>query len=297
LGKYVSKHKIDVFHGIGGYMPASFPPEVKALRVISVISTAPLRYPDETNFIKNLRNGFQALRNVTRSSHFIVNSEQDRLFMQEKFRIRDSKLHVVHPALHPQFLSPEAIEPDHSNAFHYLPKRFILCTAKIKNSKEAEALIRAAYLDKNNEGLPIIFAARSHKGSENAKSLVKNLNIENKVLFVEGVSTGMMLFLFRRAELFLYPCKYETSAVPLFEAMACNIPVVASDIPVFRQYCGDQIHYFPDHSPEGIHHFIKQYREHQDLIRAKVVSAREHALNFSPQKFATDLMKVYRDSK
>jgi glycosyltransferase involved in cell wall biosynthesis len=297
LGKDVSQFKADVFHGISNYMPMAFPPEVKATRILSVINTEKLRFGNENNFLKTYSQRFVAWRNFSRSTHFIVNSDDDRLFLQEKFRIRDSRMHVIHPALHPQFFTDDALKPDTSQAFHYLPKSFILCTASLRNSKRAEALIQAAYLDRNNAGLPVIFAAKSHRGADSARNMVKKLNIEKKVYFVDGVSTGMMLYLYRKASLVLHPSRYADNALPLLEAMACNIPVIASDLPVFRQNCGNTIHYLEDESPEGIQKYIEHFRQQPSYFLSKTPEALALSQTFTPAKFAVQLMQAYLDSK
>lgn len=297
LGKIVSGHKVEVFHGISNFMPAAFPPEVKALRLLSVNSTEKLRFTEDYTIFRNLKNTVAAWRNISRSAHFIVNSDYDRQFLQQKFRIKDARLHVVAPALHPQFFSDELLIPDKSSAFYYLPKTFILCTSKLSNSKIAESLIRAAYLDRNQDGLALVFAGRSHRNADHLKALVKKLNIEDRVYFVDGVSTGMMVFLYRRASLVVHPVRYESSAIPVLEAMSCNIPVVASDLPVFRQYCGDHIHYFNEDSPEEIHSWMKRFREQPEFFSQRTSQAREHANTFTPAKFAEQLFQTYRDSK
>ena len=44
---------------------------------------------------------------------------------------------------------------------------------------------------------------------------------------------------YRGAELFVFPSYLETFGHPLLEAMASDLPLVASDIPVFREIAGE----------------------------------------------------------
>jgi glycosyltransferase involved in cell wall biosynthesis len=297
LGKFVSKYKTDVFHGISNFMPAQFPPEVKALRILSIQNTEKLRFSDENNFLRKCSHYLYAFRNISRAAHLILNSDADLEFIHEKFRIPQQRLHVIHPSLHPQFFSETNLQPDKSTAFHYLPKKFILCTAKLRNSIHAESLIHAAYLDRQNEDLPLLFAAKSHSGADSLKNLVRGLNIERKVFFVDGVSTGMMLFLYRRASALFYPARYESSALPLLEAMACNIPVLASKLPVFGQFCGNHIQYFDEESPEEILKWMNHLRENPQAFLTRSREAVAHAHTFSPAKFAEQLLQTYKDLK
>ena len=50
---------------------------------------------------------------------------------------------------------------------------------------------------------------------------------------------------YREADVFVFPSLCESFGHPLVEAMAAGLPVVASDIPVHREICGDAARYFP----------------------------------------------------
>lgn len=54
------------------------------------------------------------------------------------------------------------------------------------------------------------------------------------------------------ARAFVFPSRLETFGHPLLEALAAGIPVVASDLPVFREIGGDAVHYVDTTSPEPL---------------------------------------------
>ena len=51
--------------------------------------------------------------------------------------------------------------------------------------------------------------------------------------------------LYHKADIFVFPSLCESFGHPLVEAMASRLPIVASDIPVHREICGDAAKYFP----------------------------------------------------
>ena len=51
--------------------------------------------------------------------------------------------------------------------------------------------------------------------------------------------------LYREADVFVFPSLCESFGHPLVEAMASGLPIVASDIPVHREICGNAAAYFP----------------------------------------------------
>jgi len=57
---------------------------------------------------------------------------------------------------------------------------------------------------------------------------------------------------YREADVFVFPSLCESFGHPLVEAMAGGLPVVASDIPVHREICGEAAQYFPAHDAEAL---------------------------------------------
>src|SRR5579864_290252 len=60
-----------------------------------------------------------------------------------------------------------------------------------------------------------------------------------------GVLAGPALDqLYARGDIFVYPCVVESFGHPLLEAMAAGLPIVAADVPINRELCGDAATYF-----------------------------------------------------
>jgi glycosyltransferase involved in cell wall biosynthesis len=66
-----------------------------------------------------------------------------------------------------------------------------------------------------------------------------------------GVLTGSALDqLYARADIFVYPSVVESFGHPLLEAMAAGLPIVAADVPINRELCGDSAAYFSAFDPD-----------------------------------------------
>jgi glycosyltransferase involved in cell wall biosynthesis len=65
------------------------------------------------------------------------------------------------------------------------------------------------------------------------------------LLELTGVLAGATLDqLYGRADIFVYPSVVESFGHPLLEAMASGLPIVAADVPVNRELCGEAAVYF-----------------------------------------------------
>ena len=65
------------------------------------------------------------------------------------------------------------------------------------------------------------------------------LGLGHNIRVLPFVDRPVLAALYRRASLVLLPSEREGFGLPLVEAMACGISVVASDLPVLREVGGD----------------------------------------------------------
>jgi glycosyltransferase involved in cell wall biosynthesis len=94
--------------------------------------------------------------------------------------------------------------------------------------------------------------------TEAASALVKALGVSDIVVELGAIPYRQLHHLYRRADLYVTPAYTETFAHPLVEAMASGLPVIASDLPVHQEICGEAAVYFPRFSAESLAHTVSQ---------------------------------------
>ena len=88
--------------------------------------------------------------------------------------------------------------------------------------------------------------------AEPAAGLVRQLGISNQVVELGAIPYHLLHRVYKSCDLYVSPAYAETFAHPLLEAMACGLPVVASDLPVHREVCGGAALYFGAFSAEDL---------------------------------------------
>ncbi len=131
-----------------------------------------------------------------------------------------------------------------------------------------ETLLRAVpHLRRSLAGRPVkIFLTCNLLGNENpggydskaAARLVKELGIAADLVELGAVPYRQLHQVYRRSDIYVTPAYTETFAHPLVEAMASGLPIVASDLAVHREVCGDAAVYFPRFSSEALAECVSQ---------------------------------------
>ena len=75
-------------------------------------------------------------------------------------------------------------------------------------------------------------------------SLIRSLNINDYVEFLGRIPQNETKYLYKYADIFVFPSLCESFGFPLLEALGNNLPILASDIDSNREICGDAALYF-----------------------------------------------------
>jgi glycosyltransferase involved in cell wall biosynthesis len=99
--------------------------------------------------------------------------------------------------------------------------------------------------------------------------------------------------LYRSADLFVFSSYTESFGHPLVEAMATGLPIVASDIPVNRELCGEAAQYFSTFDPASCAATIRRVAEDADLRRRMSAAALLRARDFTWERHVDQLMEAF----
>jgi glycosyltransferase involved in cell wall biosynthesis len=117
--------------------------------------------------------------------------------------------------------------------------------------------------------------------AEAASSLVKSLRSSESVVELGTIPYRSLHHLYRACHIYVTPAYAESFAHPLIEAMSSGLPVVASDLPVHQEICGDAAVYFPRFSPDVLAEKLSQVYESPELAEKLSSNGLRRARDFS----------------
>jgi glycosyltransferase involved in cell wall biosynthesis len=88
--------------------------------------------------------------------------------------------------------------------------------------------------------------------TEEASALLHDLQIEEEVVQLGAIPYPQLHHVYRSCDVYVTPAYTETFAHPLVEAMACGLPLVASDLAVHREITNGSALFFEKFSPAGL---------------------------------------------
>lgn len=199
--------------------------------VSSLFDMIPERHPEHF-FLPTLRSPHANKKAWLSASDLIISisaaSADDLTFFHPGIR---TPVKMIHLATAMDRIQPHSVD-------RLVDRRFWLMVGKRHAYKNGQTLMRALALMHRGCGagcdLPIlVFAGGGPWRPEENQCITANA-LEHAVLQIP-VNDPMLAWLYRHAEAVLVPSLAEGFSLPLIEALACDTPVVASDIEVHRE--------------------------------------------------------------
>ncbi|MBI3815888.1 MAG: glycosyltransferase family 4 protein [Nitrospinae bacterium] len=174
-------------------------------------------------------------------------------------------------------------------------EKYIFYVGDMRAHKNLERAIEAFYrLDRKN--IKFVIAGKKDPRFYPAhEKKVKELSLQEDVIFLDYVPQEYLPNLYSEAEAFIFPSLYEGFGLPPLEAMACGCPVVASKIASLPEVCGDAACYIDPYNIESIAEGINRVITDKALQESLRIKGLERAKIFSWEKSAKEHLNVFED--
>ena len=217
------------------------------------------------------------------------------------------KLVIIPPGVDVSQFYP--IPADEARQFIGVPSsdRIVLFVGRIEPLKGLETLIRAmACLNLRGPQKPVYLviiggdpgAAPQDMTAEMTRiqALCDQLCMGKLVLFLGKRGQDTLPYYYSAAELLVMPSHYESFGMVALEAMACGVPVIASQVGglAFLVQDGQTGYHVPDGDPEALCERLTALLDDAALRRRLGEQAATYAQNYSWDRIAAQITELYR---
>ncbi|HEX7313460.1 MAG TPA: glycosyltransferase [Pyrinomonadaceae bacterium] len=135
--------------------------------------------------------------------------------------------------------------------------------------------------------------------TESQLALVDELRLRDTIVVLPFLEARVLAAAYRRAALLLQPSEREGFGLPVAEALASGLPVLASDLPVLREVGGDAASYRAAGDvmgwAEGAVSLLRQREEEPARWAARRAAGLAHARRFSWEEYARRMVSIYSE--
>ncbi len=285
----LSGKDIDLYHvpqnGVG------LPQEKKCPFIITLHDVIPIKMPDTVSD-KYLHIFNHELPKVLPLCDGIITvSEFSKKDISKAFNFPENKIHVT-------YLGAEEIYKPLDRDFckkiiskyYGLSDDFILYVGGFSPRKNIFGLIYAfsKLLSKSSRNLKLVIAGKKGESFEKYREFTEKLQIVNSVIFPGFIPLEHMPYLYNCAKLFVYLSFYEGFGLPPIEAMACGVPVIASNVTSLPEILKDSALFVDPYSQndicEALHNCLYDTLLRENLIIKGLILSNELKWSYTAKR-------------
>ena len=281
----------DLFHSTYYTLPKNS----KAKRVLTFHDTI---YEDFPEYFAN-QEGFKSFMRrkelcVKTADHIVAVSNATKSKLLQYYEVNPSQVTVIHHGIsnifHEARKFKDVYEKKALKQFTY-SKKFLLFVGGRRFYKNFISLLQAYAISQANRDYDLVVVGSEDSFFEEEREILEQYGLQEKVKLLGFVTIEELVSIYLLARGLIFPTMSEGFGLPLIEAMACEIPIACSDIPVFREIAGDLPIYF---NPYDIDSLVTKIEELvSDDSTPCTIMGKEKSLSFQWQDSVYKLMEVY----
>jgi len=179
-------------------------------------------------------------------------------------------------------------------------KKYILHVGTFEKRKNLLTLIKAfkKFKKELKVDCKLVLAGSTYINGDNnvlleiEKYIMKH-NLFGSILMPGYINKNKALYFYNNSLMYVFPSIDEGFGIPLIEALKLKVPVICSDIPIFREIADDSVIYFEKNNEEDLFQKMKQLVQSKNLSSKLVSKGIEKVKKYNRYNFIKDLEKIY----
>lgn len=284
-------NNIKLFHGLSGELPVGLMKNnIKS--VVTIHDLIFVRYPELYSYFDRKIHFFKFRKAAQNSDLIIAISEQTKQDIITYLKVDPYKIRVIYQGCQDVFKKTYSEEFKNSVLKKFnISKNYILNVGTIEERKNALSIVKAI---KDLE-IDLVLIGKQKKYAEVIHKYISENKLENKVHFIEGLTSEELAVFYQKAQIFIYPSIFEGFGIPIIEALFSKTPVITTNSGVFPEAGGPFSYYVNPKESEDIKNKIEWIFNNPEVVKENVLKSFDFVQKFTDEKIANDINKVYQE--
>ncbi len=287
---YIRKLDIGIF-----YAPSNFDTVFSRCKsIVAIRSLLFCHLPYSIPFPQRIYRSIFVPLSVKRASKVVTVSRWMKEEICERCKI---PLHKVEVIYHGVDTSLFLLQQNMNFLKRYgVQKPYLLTVGVLWEYKNVDKVIEAFKILKKEYKVKhrLVIVGRDDNGNMlKYKELAGQLGMQNEIIFTGPVSHHNLRYFYSAADVFIFPSEIESFGLPLLEAMACQVPIVASNKAAIPEIVGDAGVVIDPHDTATMARIIYELINSTVLRKNLIKRGRQRIKQFDWLRVAEELHEVF----
>lgn len=292
MSKDAKRGDVELYHGLEGRLPYGL--RRRGIRsVVSVHNLISLRFTKYYNIFERVIEYIRLSSACHRADRIIAASEATRRDIAHLLGVSHEKIDVVYEGCNPLYsreISDEEVAAVRKK--YDLPERYILNIGDMVERKNFGLIVEAMAELPDDINLVVVGEQTSY--TKRVKRRLKVLGFENRVHFRRNVAAQDRAALYKGADIFINPSRFEGFSVEILEALSVGVPVIATRGSSLEEAGGKHSIYVSDRDCGELVEAIERLSSDEQLREKMIEEGKHHVTHFRSEVAAYNIMKCYR---
>lgn len=289
--KQLVNDNVQIYHGLSGEVPVGLRKSgIKG--IVTIHDLIFLRHPEYYKFFDRKIYEWKFRKTLKETEYIIAISECTKRDILEFGDFDPDKIFVIYQSCNPRF-GQEIHEQEMQDVInrYKLPSRFILCVGTIEERKNL--MLAAKALKLIPEDIHLVAVGRQTKYAKKVISEANRLGVSNRLHLLSGVTDNELNAIYKKAEVFVYPSRYEGFGIPIIEAIFSGLPVVACSGSCLEEAGGPDCLYVNPDDVEGMADAVMHMINNEDDRNERILRSQEYVQKFKGTNVASQVFDLY----
>lgn len=293
--KQLIEDKVQIYHGLSGELPLGLRNNgIKS--VVTIHDLIFLRHPEYYRWFDRKMYTWKFHQTIKQADRIIAVSECTKRDILEFGKINPEKISVIYQSCNPKFTNmPTEGEMEDTAKKYDLPERYLLCVGTIEERKNLMLAVKS--LNLLPEDIHLVAVGKKTKYADKVKKTADKIGVSHRLHLLSGVSDDELNVIYKKAEVFVYPSRYEGFGIPIIEAIFCGLPVVASTGSCLEEAGGPDCLYVNPDDSKGMADAIMQLLNNEEERKRRITSSMEYVQKYKGTNIANAVIEVYKKLK